>query len=418
MPSLPALPPHMISFVATVLLAFVLGLELHSYRKANKDDLGFGTTRTLTLMAALGYLLWLLDPSRRLYATGLALTGAMLGIYYWRRSGAGKLSLLSIMVALLVFLIGPLVIEEPAWMTVLYVVMISLLLGEKPEIRSISNRVPPKESVTLAKFLILSGLVLPLLPKTNLPMMTITWDQLWLAVIVVSGLSYFSYLLQTYFFPTAGVLVTGILGGLYSSTATTVVLARRAGEGNAPITRVAPALVMATAMMYLRLLLVILVLGHRQAALHLALPFGLFIVASLAFAGWLYRRAPSQHHGKAALSAPHPLELPTAFLFALLFIVFAALTQVVISRFGAQGLHVLSFAVGFTDIDPFILGLLAGKFHVSQAAVESAVVIASGSNNLLKAGYAALLSRRKELLPAITWLVLLTAASLAFVFLF
>jgi uncharacterized membrane protein (DUF4010 family) len=86
----------------------------------------------------------------------------------------------------------------------------------------------------------------------------------------------------------------------------------------------------------------------------------------------------------------------------------------VTTHFGAGGLHILSFVVGFSDIDPFILSLLDGKFQVSEAAIVSAVLIASGSNNLLKACYAMALSRSRAMLPAAAWLVVTLAASLAY----
>ena len=108
----------------------------------------------------------------------------------------------------------------------------------------------------------------------------------------------------------------------------------------------------------------------------------------------------------------HPLELSTAILFALLFMLFAFLTQYVTSIFGGHGLKSLAIIVGFTDIDPFILSLLGGNFTVSNAAIVSAIVLASGSNNLLKAAYAIGLARNRSVLFASAWLSLLFVISL------
>jgi uncharacterized membrane protein (DUF4010 family) len=171
-------------------------------------------------------------------------------------------------------------------------------------------------------------------------------------------------------------------------------------------------------MMYAHLLAVILLLGHADAALHLAIPFGGFCLLSLglaAFLAWRAKGAPEASH--QAVSS-NPLDLPIAFLFAALFVAFAALTDFVTTRYGTGGLHLLSFVVGFSDIDPFILSLLDGKFQVSETAIVSAVLIASGSNNLLKACYAMVLSRQKAMLPAAAWLaltLLLSATYSAFI---
>jgi uncharacterized membrane protein (DUF4010 family) len=166
--------------------------------------------------------------------------------------------------------------------------------------------------------------------------------------------------------------------------------------------------------MYARLLTVIVLLGHADAALALTPPFGFLLTASLIVGGllaWRAKGAPSAAH---AAVAANPLDLPVAFLFALLFVVFAALTSLVTARFGAAGLHLLSFAVGFSDIDPFIFSLLDGKFQVSQDAVVSAVLIASASNNFLKAVYALGFSRSLRMAPAAIWLLCCMALSLGY----
>jgi uncharacterized membrane protein (DUF4010 family) len=174
------------------------------------------------------------------------------------------------------------------------------------------------------------------------------------------------------------------------------------------------AVVLATAMMFARLLVVILVLGHADAALALALPFGGLFVASLGVAYFLARRGKASATGGHDTVAANPLDLPVAFLFAAMFVLFAAVTNYVTQHFGAGGLHVLSFVVGFSDIDPFIFSLLDGKFQVSSGAVVSAVLIASASNNLLKAIYAMVLSRSRQMLPAAVWLLICMALSLLY----
>jgi uncharacterized membrane protein (DUF4010 family) len=318
----------------------------------------------------------------------------------------------------LAYVLGPLVLTQPSWLVAAVVIVAILMLAEKPLIRRLSDTVPAGEGVTLAKFLILAGLVLPLLPATPIPALPgITFDKVWLAVVLISAISYGGYLAHTYVFPGAGTLLTGLLGGIYSSTAATVVLARQA-RTDAAVASLAPAAtVLATSMMYLRLWVVIGVLGHWTAAAELALPFGVLAAGSLAVTWWLRQRGEQAQAApppaQARLGPHHPLDLPVAFLFAGLFIVFAAITDFVTRAYGTPGLHVLSFLVGMTDIDPFVLSLLAGHFQVSETAVIAAILIASGSNNLLKAIYALALSRRKAMLPAAAWLVLTLFLSLA-----
>lgn len=414
-----SLSPLLIAFVETALFGFLIGLEWHSYRRATSRDLGFGTTSTLTLLAVFGLALTIIDPSLRVYGVGLLALGVLLALEYLQRLRTGDNLLLGTLIALIVYSFGPLTLHGPLWLPVLFVIAVLLVLGEKPGIRRLSDAFRNEEAITLVKFFIMAGVIFPLLPDREIaPFISVAWSQVWLAVIVVSAISYISYLAQTYFFPSRGVLLTGVLGGLYSSTAATVVLGKRArGISPAETRMIGAAIVLATLMMYLRLWAMIAALGHVKTAIRLALPFGIAVVAS-ALIAWLMLRAELSRSAPQSEAPPrHPLEFSTALLFAFLFVLFAAITHFAVQNFGAYGLHILSFMVGFTDIDPFILSLLDGKFHVSEAALEAAVLIASGSNNLLKAGYAAALSRNPSLYAAAGWLSLTFLLSLGYAWL-
>ncbi|MGA9575259.1 MAG: DUF4010 domain-containing protein [Lysobacterales bacterium] len=414
--NLAIVPVLLTQFVLTVALSFIIGLELHSYRRANGQDLGFGTTRTFTLIGILGFLLFMIDDQLWAWLFGLMGLFVLLAVYYYRRSGEGIYSLLSPVLGLLTYMIAPVLVRFPDWFTILFVVTVLLMLSAKPGIRRFSDAFREAEMFTFTKFLIMAGVVLPLLPDRQISsIVTVTYYQVWVALLVVSGLSYISYLVQTYVFKEKGLLLTGVLGGLYSSTATTIVLGRRARE-MAPTPQVTQAIILATAMMYLRLLLLLLFIGHLNAVLQLMGPFLAFLAASLA-ATWLAGRIPVTSSVKLEnLPLSHPLEFKTALIFSVLFVVFAAISTVVIGRYGNEGLQVLSFVVGLTDIDPFILSLLGGKFQISEAQIITAIVTATGSNNLVKAVYALVLGRDRFSLAAAVWLMILFAASMIYVF--
>jgi uncharacterized membrane protein (DUF4010 family) len=406
------------AFLGTVGLAFIIGLELHAYRRRGDanlppEALGFGTTRTVTLLAALGFALWIIAPVIP-FAIGLGGLSLFLLLDYRKRIKGGDSSLLPSIIGVLAFTLGPVVLTAPLAVLAALVILILLSLGEQAPIRRFSDAFPAEEGVTFAKFFILAGLIFPLLPDQNIPYLAgITYSKVWEAVLVISGISYIAYLTHRYVFPSAGTLLTGVLGGLYSSTAATVVLARSLRAEQNP-GFIPAAIVLATAMMYARLLAVTLVLGHADAAMALALPFGGLFAASLGMASLLIWRGKGAKSTAHEAVAANPLDLPVAFLFAFLFVLFAAITNFVTQRFGAGGLHMLSFAVGFSDIDPFIFSLLAGKFQVSLNAIVSAVLIASASNNLLKACYAMALSRSRFMLPAAAWLLASTVIALVY----
>lgn len=420
------LPPLLVHFAVTVILSFVLGLELHGYRRAQDEGIGFGTTRTLTLIGASGFVLWTLGgvgPSA-LYLAGFAALAVWLAVDQWLAHTAAPdnqgVALLPALVALISYALGPLVLQTPDWFVAAVVIVTILMMAEKPLIRRLSDAFPSVEGVTLAKFLIIAGLVLPLIPDTPLPgLPELTYDKVWLAVVAISGLSYLGYLLHRFVFPDAGTLLTGLLGGLYSSTVATVVLARQARTDAAVAAQAPAAVVLASLMMYLRLFVLILVLGHTDAARRLAAPFALLVLGSAAVTAVLWHLGRSSETATKvtpSLGPRNPLDLPIALLFAALFVIFAAITQFADIHYGADGLRLLSFVTGLTDIDPFILSLLAGRGAMPEGVVIGAILIASGSNNLVKAVYAQALSRRSRMLPATIWLALTFAMSLAWAF--
>ncbi len=411
------IPPLLIQFIMTVAFSFVVGLEFRSYHHTNDYKLNIGSTRTFVLIGVLGFILYTLDASRLLFLAGLFFLGSLLLVFYWRLSGNKQFPVFSTIFVLLIYLIGPIASFFPSWFLVLFIVVLILILSEKKLIHHFSDQLANEEITTLAKFFIISGVILPLLPDQAIaPMLPVTYYRVWLAVIIVSGFSYLSYLVNTYFFKSRSLLITGLLGGLYSSTAATFVIGRRANGLDATAGRkVSSALIMATIMMYIRLLVIIFIFD-KNVALQLLMPFMTIIVISfLAIVALLtVKNKPTLLQDTEDIR--HPLELSTAILFALLFMLFAFLTQYVTSTFGSHGLKSLAIVVGFTDIDPFIMSLLGGNFTVSNTAIVSAIILASGSNNLLKAAYAICLARNRSVLFASAWLSLLFVISVVYAY--
>jgi uncharacterized membrane protein (DUF4010 family) len=275
-------------------------------------------------------------------------------------------------------------------------VTIVIVLNAKQSINSIAEKISGDELTTLAKLILLSGIILPLLPNEILhPWLPVSPFKIWLAVVVVSSVSYLGYVAQKYLFKNQGILVTGIFGGLYSSTATTVVLSKKSRDVPRMSYKMTAAILVAIAMMYLRLWAIAAVF-QWQAAVILAPYLGGFALLNLllvmAFIQIERRRV---EHKPVFTQAGNPLELKVAFIFAGLFVLMAVVTQLVTEYFGGEGLRYLSLIIGFTDIDPFVLSLLNGSYAADTALIASGILIAAGSNNLLKAVYALILGEPK-----------------------
>ena len=165
--------------------------------------------------------------------------GAVLGLllalnYYVKQAQFHVFGVTTIIIALITYCIAPIVATQPSWFYVMVIVTVLLFTELKHTFTELAQRMKNDEMITLAKFLAISGIILPMLPDDNLiPGINLTPYSIWLATVVVSGISYLSYLLKRYVFRESGILVSGIVGGLYSSTATISVLARKSRKVSA-----------------------------------------------------------------------------------------------------------------------------------------------------------------------------------------
>lgn len=355
-----------------------------------------GGVRTFPLLSFAGAALYLIEPHFALaFATGLGVIGAWLYAYVRQnleiKDNRIEAHFIVPAAILIAYALGPIALTQPPWLSVGIIVACVLLITAREPLHALVARVPESEIWTLGQFLVLVGVVLPLLYNAPaIPYTHITPFNVWLAVVAVSTLSYGSYLLQRYVFPTGGILLAAVLGGLYSSTATTVVLAREASqEGFSP--EVSAGIVAATGMMYLRIIIVSAIFNAQLARALLVPLVALSLLAGIAVYA-LSRRATKT--GRSQLPMRNPLQIGTALLFAVLLVAISLLSNWVVANMGRDGVLALAAVVGFTDIDPFVLSIAQGGAAVAGLAVSAAaIIIATSSNNVLKALYAALFSR-------------------------
>ncbi len=372
-------------------LAFFLGLAFEEVYKRNETAVP-GGVRTFPLVALGGALLYLVEPHHAFaYCVGLLALAAWISIFLRvDRSQPGTSRTLVIPATnLLVYAIGPVALSEPVWVSIGATVAAVLLVGRREEMHGFARLVPPDEILTAGKFLILAGIILPLIPDIRLiPAAPLTPYRVWLAVVAISGLSYLTYLVQRYLPVKGGALFPALLGGAYSSTAATVVLAKRQREAAAPRAELSAGIVAATMVMYLRLAIVV-ALFSRPLAASLAPALALLFAAAGLLAWWEWRRAERGNPADLAIPAANPLQLTTALVFAALFVAISLATVWVEKLFGRTGIFTLAAVVGASDIDPFVLNLAQGGAPgMSGSAVSAAILIAASANNLAKSGYA------------------------------
>ncbi|HED08980.1 MAG TPA: DUF4010 domain-containing protein [Ignavibacteria bacterium] len=415
------IPQDLINFLLVVLFSLLIGLEQRKHHIDEKIESLHGTDRTLTLIGIWGFILYIISPVSFLpFITGEIILSVLLGIYYFNKIRIQKqFGLTSIIITLITYNLTPLVYLEPPWMALLIVVSILIIVEMKENLFNFSKKFDRDEFTTLAKFIIIAGIILPLLPNQNISQqINISPYQIWLAIVAVSGISYFSYLLKKFIFPNSGTILTAILGGMYSSTATTIILAKKSREEN-DAAKISSGIIAATGMMYIRIL-ILAWFFNKEIAINLLPYFLIFIIFSSGIAILFYiKDNPQVHHKYNVNHNQNPLEFKTAIIFGLLFMFFALLTNAVVSIYGKEGVNILSIVVGITDIDPYILNLFqSGLNNLTVTTIVSATIIATASNNLIKMIYSLIFGDiiiRKNIILGFSILIIVSILSTIFI---
>jgi uncharacterized membrane protein (DUF4010 family) len=407
------LPPEGGKILLVLFLSFLTGLEREEHRAGN-ESYSFGGVRTFPLIGLIGYAVALLAGGQVLpVLLGFAVVGGFLMLSYRQKLSISKVAgVTTEMSALTTYLVGALVFREQIWIATTLSVVGMFLLELKSVLEGLTGRVPPEEILTFTKFLLLTVVILPVLQNQEFGAFQINPFKGWLVVVAVSTVSYGSYVIQKVT-KGGGVLLAALLGGAYSSTVTTVVLAKRGAREDRPHL-FAGGTLMASGVMYLRLAGLVTLFNRNLIAV-LGLPFAALAVAGIGV-GWLWTRIPDAKTGdlEREHDPKNPLELKAALLFGALFIGMMIATHLVVEYLGKGGVYTLAGLMGVTDVDPFIMGMTqSAGASATLTVAASAILIAAASNNLVKGFYAHSFGDRNTGLQSLCLLTGLAAAGMA-----
>ena len=411
------MPPDAVKVILALILSFLIGLEREEHKAAGRYY--FGGVRTFPLVGLLGFALADLAPTSVVPVTvGFAVVGAFLWLSYQHKiqqtEVAGATTEIS---GLTTYVVGALVARDLFWLATTLTVISLMLLELKTALEGLSDRIPAQEIYTLTKFLLLTAVILPIVPNQTYGPFGFNPFKTWLVVVAVSALSYASYVLQRQTTGKRGILLAAILGGLYSSTVATVVLAKRAKEQKRPHLFSGATLV-ASSVAYARILALVSMFSAAVAAKLMTWFIALTVAGLVAGWFWITRADKDQGDVKSTTVASNPLEISEAFLFAFLFVLMLALTHYASVYLGRGGIYGLAALTGFTDIAPFVLGLAStagtpgAGLTTPIPLAASAIVIAAASNNVVKAGYAYAFGDRETGMQSLILLLIYAAVGL------
>lgn len=374
---------------AALAVGLIVGLERGWRDRGLAEGARVAGLRTFALLGLLGGVLALLQPllgAGPLVAGIVAVGGAFAVAYAITLRETGSRSLTSLVAALLTLVLGALAALGQTVAAVGCAVLTAVLLDLKPVLHRWLRLVEAHELRAALQLGVLSAVVWPLLPDTGMgPYGALNPYRLWLAVVLVAGLSLAGHFAMRLAGPRDGVVLTGLLGGLASSTAVTVALARRSREQPGAASNLAAGVLLSCGVMFVR---IGILLAALQPVLLSAMAWPLGAMAAIAFAagGWLWRSARS---GEAD-SRPSPVEarydLMTALSFAALMAAVSVLTQALRDGWGDAGLYALSALSGLADVDAMTVSI--ARLHalegVATGVASNALLLVMASNLLSK----------------------------------
>jgi uncharacterized membrane protein (DUF4010 family) len=410
-------------FGLALLLGVLVGLQ-REYAYADgrkKPDRLFAGDRTLALMGLTGctgaYVADLLG-SPWVLAVVVLVIGLWIFAYYYVSASQGSPGMTTEVAALLIVLAGALCYWDQLILAAALAVTTTVILSIKLETDRLVQHLTREDITAALKFAVITAIILPILPNQSLgppPFDVLNPRTIWLMVVLISGISFLGYVLVKVVGSRRGIGLTGLLGGLASSTAVTLSFTQRSRDEAGLARPFALAIMVAWAVMFARILVVVAVL-NRSLLSSLWPPLAATMAVALAYSAILYLSQRSDQDADVAFS--NPFALGPAVKFAALYAVILLVARTAEIYLGETGVLASSVLAGLTDVDAITISMAqlsgpSGSLTLVTAAL--AVVLAAVANTLVKGGIVLTggsAGLRRAILPGLI-LLLVTAIGVA-----
>lgn len=401
-----------VAFATSLAIGLLIGLERERNPAAKA---GVRTFALIALAGALAQLIGVRTGSAWILPAGLAGIAAMLVAAHLGDTAIEDRGTTSTAAACVCYLLGALAALGDLVLASAVGIGVTALLYFKPELEGLSAALKRGEQVSVLQFLVASFIVLPILPDRAFgPYEVLNPRNIWLMVVLISGIGLASHMALRVSGARRGAIVAGLMGGLVSSTATTVLYARRSGE-SAELRRLASVVVpLANLVPLARIALIAAVLAPALlrflAPVLAAALLGGIAVTALSLRGATGDGAPPVPESR------NPAELGTALRFAAFYALVLFTSAWLSDLAGSGGLYVTAMASGLADIDPIVLSALNlfGGARVSPQQAVAAIALAYGANVAFKLGVTLWFDRR--LAARVVWPLAATLAGSALAF--
>ena len=369
-------------------IGFVIGLEREHTSIVQKEPT-FAGIRTFIFVVLSGFIATFLGFA----ITHMVLISALVGVIvitsisYWISAKAGQLGATTEIALVVSFLLGCNTFMGFIQSSLALTVIIVLFLSLKVTLAKIIGRITQEELYAFIQFVVLALLIFPFLPdKYYGPYNVINPREVGWVIVLTSGFGFLGYILIKFLGSRRGILLTGILGGLVSSTVVAWVFSNQSKSSPSLSLPCAVAILAASTMMVIRVYLWVIIFNPSLIS-NLILPLFLILIAGFGVAFFLYRRHQSKKQTETEIPLGDPLNLKEAVFFGIFYTGILLLVSYANTRFGSKGIYISSAVAGLTDIDAITISISKlANGALSMLNAQNAILLAALSNTIVKLG--------------------------------
>ncbi len=373
--------------VLSLVLGFLIGLqrEMHTiYSHKTKD---FGGARTFSMISLFAYLsAWVSAYFPYFFLVASALMGLLLvAAYVINNVSASEKGSTTEFAALVTFVVGAMLYFTLPIFPVFIAILVLFVLNLKDKIQEYEQTLTKQDLSAAIVFMVMTFVILPILPNEPVgPMGLINFYMIWIMVVLVAGISFFGYIAIRFFGTTQGIGIAGLFGGLVSSTAVAMSMARRVHENGFLAKNLAIGIALASSMMLIRAGIEMWIINPSLTRPFLV-PILLGSLAGYAYIALLY--FTSRHENiPQNIEFKNPFSLKEALFMGLIFGITLALIKLANLYVGDMGVYAVAAVSGIADVDAIILSLSSlAKNTLTPATAHIAILIAIITNSLAKA---------------------------------
>jgi uncharacterized membrane protein (DUF4010 family) len=389
-------------FGVAPVLGLFMGLQREYAYRDRIDEEGelLAGARTFPIIALLGAASALVATELGTawpFAMAVIAVALLLSVGHFWQAREREMGLTTEMAALVAFFMGGLCYWGHIRLGAALSVGTAVLLSLKVQTHTLARMLDREDVFATLRFAVITVIVLPLLPQQGYgpsPFDVLVPYNVWLMVVLISGISFLGYVLIKVVSPRRGVGLTGILGGLASSTAVTLSVAERSRDSQGLDRPFALAVTLAWAIMFVRVIVEVAVISPPLLATVWAPIVGVCL-ASVAYCGYLHGVEPTDEQEEPQ-TVRNPFRLVPAITFGVLYAVILAVSNWAQAYFGDAGVYLSSVVAGLADVDAITLSM--ARLHESgdlgAATATHAIVIAAAANTVLKGGIVVLTGTR------------------------